>query len=775
MTIIAIFIMALVSCNKEPNTINTNTQGTSVLSLKEQLKEQSQVVKFSSEDELQAYLTKNQASSSSLNYYGGNGGIRRISAMDSIGSGVMEKSFDSAAPVSAPTSNSGSPQGNAGNFDGDGVSDYSITNVQVEGVDEADIVKTDGDYIYAVSGNTVFIIDAKKLEVTSKITFKAQPSEIYINANNLVIFGNDYGNDKIMTMYPSKSFTYFKIFDTTDKTNPIEVKTLEMEGYYSNSRMIGDYIYILTDNYLPYYANYEKGGIVPVLLDGEGKTVGVAFPDVYYFRMPYQSYKFTTISAINVADLEKDVTREVYMLSDTQNVFVSQNNIYLTYTKYISEYDLVLDVTKEIVLDKLSDAEKTRIQKIEAVDSDVLSDTEKRTKIMQIVEGYVTQLTNKEQEDLQTELKAELKSRYENIANELEKTVIHKISIDQDKIEYQKSSEVPGRVLNQFSMDEKDGFFRIATTKDRTWSYIWSIINDNSASSSKDAVVSNEQTNEQKSYNNMYVLDSDMSIVGKLENVAEGEQIYSVRFMQDRAYMVTFEQTDPLFVIDLSDNTNPKVLGQLKVPGFSNYLHPYDDTHLIGIGQDTKENKYGGIVTSGLKLSLFDVSDVANPTEVDSYKVGDIGSTSQALYDHKAFLFSLDKNLLVIPAEIRETAKDNEYWGKLSFSGALVFHLDESGFKLEGKVDHSDATDKKNMNDQYWYSNYETSVKRSLYIDDKLYTLSNKYIKANDLSDLTNEDSLELKQDEYVVSGGYDDGYSGSSGSGIVPMPIAVK
>jgi len=243
--------------------------------------------------------------------------------------------------------------------------------------------------------------------------------------------------------------------------------------------------------------------------------------------------------------------------------------------------------------------------------------------------------------------------------------------------------------------------------------------------------------------------------------------------MQDRAYMVTFKQIDPLFVIDLSDAENPKVLGELKIPGYSTYLHPYDDTHIIGFGYDTKENKWGGTQNAGLKVALFDVSDVANPKEIDTYSIGDVGTSSQALYDHKAFLFSHDKNLLVIPAEVRETSESEyEYWGKLSFSGALVFNINTDGISLKGKISHASEEDKKAMENEYWYYNYETSVKRALYIGDKLYTLSDKYIKENSISDLSETNSLEFKDAEYIITGADRTSGSSKSASGEVPEPL---
>src|SRR3989339_837115 len=193
--------------------------------------------------------------------------------------------------------------------------------------------------------------------------------------------------------------------------------------------------------------------------------------------------------------------------------------------------------------------------------------------------------------------------------------------------------------------------------------------------------------------------------------------------------MVTFKQTDPLFVIDLKDPKRPTVLGELKIPGFSNYLHPYDANTMIGIGKDTDVNEWGGVTTRAIKLSLFDVSDVSSPKEIDTYVMGDRGSDSIALYDHKAFLFSRDKNLLAIPVSLQNSGEFG--WSKLTFTGAAVFNITRDGFKLSGKIDHSDGG--RISNQDYWggYTYYDNTVKRSLYINDALYTFSNKYLKKN--------------------------------------------
>ena len=305
---------------------------------------------------------------------------------------------------------------------------------------------------------------------------------------------------------------------------------------------------------------------------------------------------------------------------------------------------------------------------------------------------------------------------------------------------------MPGSVLNQFSMDEDNGYFRIATTKNRTFSRFSGETYD--------------------PYSNLYVLDQDLKIVGQVDHLSPGERIYSARFMQNRAYLVTFKQTDPLLVIDLHDPQNPTVLGLLKIPGFSNYLHPYDETTLIGFGKETEEDEYGGVIQKGVKLSLFDVSDVLHPKERAHYVFGDRGSNSIALYDHHAFLFSKDKELLVVPVDIQNGETIVSPLKGIStnilpapfpsrFRGAAVFHITKEDISLTGKVDHADEKTDNEFN-EYWYgyNYYDTTVKRSLYIDNTLYTLSDKYLKLNQIEDLKPIKTVELKK---TAPGGNED------------------
>ena len=618
--------------------------------------------------------------------------------------------------------------------------DYSTTNNQVTGVDEADIIKTDGRYIYALVRNELSIISAvpaAEARVISKIIFKSRPQDIFISGNYLAVFGADnqiYAQEIYRSFRRQNTYTFFKVFDISNPADPKQVRDLDFEGSYRDARLIGDYVYFLTDTYSNYIAGealvprvLENGQILPAKCEASGKCFA---PDVYYFDADYDSYNFTNITAINIKNSAEAISGQTYLLNNGQNIYVSQNNIYITYTQYLNEYDLDQAVKRGLVYPQLNAADQEKIVKIEATPSFILNNREKRAKTAQYIDRYLNSLSSANQTALSAAISTKLAESISAKAKEIEKTVIHKIGVNGNQISYLAMGEVNGQVLNQFSLDENGNYFRIATTRNQSSSRL------------------NEAASD--SYSNVYVLDSNLKIVGRLENLATTEKIYAARFIGNRVYLVTFKQTDPIFAISLSDPAKPTVLGALKIPGFSNYLHSVDadGTKLIGLGREASVAADGSVTVTGLKLSLFDFSDLSKPKEADSYTLGGANSDSIALYDHKAFLYSAANNLLVVPATLRDSNN------RLTFAGSLVFTLVNDVLTFKGQIDHSagghyTATD-------YWdgYNYYDNTAKRSLYINDVLFTFSNKFLKINKLADLSEIKSLELTTggDDYIIT-----------------------
>ncbi len=587
--------------------------------------------------------------------------------------------------------------------------DYSTTNIQVSGVDEADIVKNDGKYIYVVSTDSIVILDAYPAEqskILSKIEFNGTPQEIFINKDKLVVFEQEsyyYATTRagigIIAPRYSTPKTFVKVYDISDRTNPVLKRNVSIDGSYFDSRMIGDYVYAMTNQ--PVY-----GEPVPLpMIYSNNKAMEIPATEIYYFDVPDSSYNFANILAINTQNDGQELSSKTFLMGYSQNMYVSPTNIYIVYTKYFSIYDFydriidhaIIPVVPQDIKNKINDIKNSDIDKYKKMDE-----------IGKVFQNYVESLNPEEAANIVKMAEEKMVEVQAEIAKEMEKTIVHKISISNENIEYKTKGEVPGIVLNQFSMDENNGYLRIATTTGQ-----WRTA----------------------SLNHVYILDSNLKIVGKLEDLAQGERIYSVRFLGDKGYLVTFRQIDPLFVIDLSNPTSPKVLGYLKIPGVSDYLHPYDDNHVIGIGRDATEE--GRI--KGMKLSLFDVTDVANPKEISKYIIGESGTYSEVLNDHKAFLFSREKNLLVIPITLSEGGKWN------AWQGAYVFNLDlDNGFVLKGRITHT--------NESGAYYDYQSQIRRSLYIDNVLYTVSNKMIKMNNLVDLNEMNKITLPFKESQIT-----------------------
>jgi inhibitor of cysteine peptidase len=592
---------------------------------------------FSDETELRNYLLTN--SQGTTNYPGG--------PLDSKFFGDSSRNSALTAPANIMATESAS-QGNS----------YSTTNIQVAGVDEADIVKNDGSYLYVASNNYtsnqnfIYILKADPQDpgTVSRITLD---NNVYLagmylseDSSKLIVIGSEYQvyaldvivpRETMISPYLNEVRTFVNVYDVSDKTNPSLARNFTLSGSYFNSRMIGDYVYavvsqpayILENNALPLptlYANTAVSEVAPAKIYYSDSA--------NYSNIVNNYFTYTTFVGLNVKDNSEKLTNMTILMGGASTMYVSLDNIYVTYPTW--------------------------------------SETG-------------------------------------------EYTSIYRISVNKDALAFETKGSVAGYVLNQYAMDEYNGNFRLATTSQK-----------------------------QQTSNNVYVLNMNLTVIGKLENLAITERIYSARFMGDKAYLVTFRQTDPFFVLDLSNPAEPRVAGELKIPGYSSYLHMYDENHVIGLGMEN----------STLKLSLFDVTNVNAPIEIAKYNVEGDYTSSDALYEPKAFLFDKAKELLVIPVSITQygvinggnvvppSGKDvgiaplqGGYW-----QGAYAFKLTLSGFELKGGITHQETTSQQN-----YYGDYNLNVNRALYIDNTLYTLSNGKVKLNSLTDLTQIAEINLK------------------------------
>lgn len=539
--------------------------------------------------------------------------------------------------------------------------EVSSTNVQVQGIDEADIVKTDGEYIYQVVDGRVNIISAKsagKMEHVASIQFQQtfSPSQLFLDKEQLLIIGYSYSYEtdtaekKIAadSFYaPMNEMTMALVYDVKDPTKPTLEREISLEGYLSSARKIGSKVYLIANHFPQYWLLEDNDGVDlrPRYSDSVNKEeeTSVSYDEIQYIPGSKEA-NYTTIAAFDLAEPTREAKITAYLGSGGQ-LYMSKENLYLALTNWRSA-------------DEREEAFTPR-------------------------------------------------------------TMIYKFGVNQLDITFQGSTEVVGTVLNQFSMDEHNGYFRVATTEGDSW--------DES----------------KPSKNHLIVFDKDLKQVGTLSDLAKGERIYSARFMGDRIYIVTFKETDPLFVIDASEPSNPTILGELKIPGFSNYLHPYDENHIIGFGYDTKlvtmeGNKEPRVLTEGVKLSLFDITDVSNPKEKFTEIIGGRGTYSPLNYDHKALLYNRENGLFAFPINVYESVKGNEYEQKFIFQGAYVYNISlDKGFSLKSKISH--------MKGKELYEEWDNEIQRLVYIDKQLYALSHSKISSYSLENYQFISELKLK------------------------------
>ncbi|WP_428326548.1 beta-propeller domain-containing protein [Nitrosopumilus sp.] len=606
-------------------------------------------------------------------------------------------------------------------FKGDnGGADYSTTNVQVENVDEPDYLKNDNKYVYIVSRNTLSIIDAYPAEdakLVLKIALDIESQYIqnmFLNDNRLVIFYKGQSDEEIIPQFdfiPRPSYspvTHALIVDVSDKESPTILKDYSIDGHFRDARMIGDYAYFVTNNHI----NHQNPRL-PVIMED---SVRIMTPDAFYFDNLEEFSNFNTLTAIDI--FGDTINSETFLMGYSGSFYVSENNFYLTYQQNMP-FGYYEDSSRDRFFDVIVPLLPSNIQdEIKNIQNDSSSSaSEQWVKISELMQNSYNGMDKKEKENLFEKIREALNEYDAKIQEENRKTIIHKISIDEEKIEYVAKGTVPGRLLNQFSMDESGDRFRVATTVEY--------------------YIQHEGTIRS---NAVYVLDEELDIVGELEDIAPDESIFSSRFMGDRLYLVTFEQIDPFFVIDLSTDT-PKILGELKIPGFSNYLHPFDEDHVIGIGRDTKVDSNDRVQQLGVKIALFNVADVSNPKVLDDFVIGDRSSHSEALHNHKAFFFDKTRNVLSIPISgdsdglehitSKMFAPEYNRW-----SGFYVFDVDSTnGFYIKGTITHQDS-------DSRYYGMGDA---RTFYIDDVLYTASQGHLKMNSFENLEEINSIKLE------------------------------
>lgn len=536
------------------------------------------------------------------------------SVTGSTDSGIVmysNETADSGARTDSSSSSSDSATASARAVD----TSFSDTNVRTEGVGEADIVKTDGSYLYTLKANSqeISIVDIRsdQMKVVSSISLNEnfQASEFYLSDQKLFVLGNMQNtqvDSDSKTLYRG-SCTRIQTYDLADINNPKSIGTVDQSGYYRTSRFKDGYLYVFSDYYI--YDTITKKdypSYVPLVGDNLLKQSDI------YLPTNHAADQYLVVSSVSASSPDKAADQKAVM-SENGEVYVSENNI------YIYEY----------------------------TNSSILADN----------------LAAKNQ------------------------TILRKLSYNKGKLSGSAQGKVKGYLNDSFSIDEYDNTLRLVTT-----------VTHNVGSSSQS--------------NSVYVLDADLKTIGKIEDLAKNEQVYSARFLGDTGYFVTYEQTDPLFSVDFSDPENPKILGKLKIPGFSEYLHFYSDNLLLGIGMDTDENG----ITNGVKISMFDISDPSDVKEVSKYTL-DQYYYSDVFSDYRAALVDPEKNLIGFPL----SGSANQY--------VILSYDKDQGFQVQ-------------MQEEVNGNSYLGT--RGVYANEKFYVINGNAIEAYRMRDYVKIDDLLL-------------------------------
>lgn len=529
---------------------------------------------------------------------------------------------------------------------GETAGDYSQTNVQVAGIDEGDIVKTDGRYIYVLHGNDLVIYEAAGADTGrlgsitlgySEDTTEAggyqtyyeyrdkSPAEMYVNGSTVIVISPDYYSLDWSTQeerdYEYSETVCLDFIDVSDPTSPALITSISQDGYLNTSRLYDGWLFLISRYYVYDFDESDPGTYVPCIgIDG---VVTLLEPECIAV---YPDCSADSYCVIGVYDARSGaLSHAESLLGSGDTVYMSTGGIYLADNEYYR------------------DAGEER--------------TESVYKVTDYVSGSRTRIT-----------------RYD---------------ISGGSVTLAASGSVPGYLNDQFSLDEHNGYLRVVTTVS-TDSY--SVYVD------EERDFTNYVWDDSASFNGLYILDGGLATVGKVDGLAEDEIVYSARFDGDIAYFVTFRQTDPLFAVDLSDPSSPEVLSALKIPGFSEYLHFWSEGRLFGLGRDADEATGSA---DGIKLSMFDTSDPSDVREKCTLSLGQ--SYSEALYNHRAILISAEKNFIGFPADgsymiygytdAEGFTKSAEIDCGESWSGARGLYIDDFAYIIGDAITVLDMTD----------------------------------------------------------------------------------
>jgi uncharacterized secreted protein with C-terminal beta-propeller domain len=532
---------------------------------------------------------------------------------------------------------------------------FTTSNVQVQGVDELDKVKTDGVYLYVATSQSISIIKAFPANSAALVSTISLP--------NHNILGISIAPQRLAVISQSRvnASVDLRLYDLSNPATPNLINSLGVGGEFVGARVSQGYFYMVVQQ--PSYVVTGNGNVTaayPTVVE-DGVSSVLRPGSTYYTPNKAQISVYTMVLSMSMSTGSERA--QAVLTGPSSTIYVSASNIYVVYSNFYQWY-------------------------ADGIPGDVFNGGGVVTRV-----GGIVQQQN---------------------------STVFRVSYSSGNITVKAAGSFPGGVLNQFSMDEYKGYFRVATSGS---AYI------NGVGTRSDDV---------------YVLDQNLTQVGVIRNIAPGENIYSVRFEGDKGYVVTFQQIDPLFTISFTDPTKPVILSALKVSGFSDYLHPFGTDYLIGVGKDAVAAPNGNFAWYlGLKLSLFHVASDGNSTEAARYMIGDRGTDSPVLNDHLAFTFDTTTNTMVIPVSLNVVSSSQPPYpgspppfGQFVWQGVYVFNVSTGGFKLLGTVSQDLSGQRPGTH----------QIDRSVIIGSVLYTVSQNEVMASDLSSFSTLATVHLGQ-----------------------------
>ena len=604
------------------------------------------------------------------------------------------------------------PAAGPGGAGEEAASEYSETNNQVDGVDEADFVKTDGAFIYVAANGRFQVLDAwpaPETRVIASVPIEGEPKRLFVHGDRAVVYSSladiyrtpeypwlpvtggecTYGYDCEFT--GDGKTLEISVFDISDRSQPRLLREIAFNGSYVNARRVGDIVHT-------------------VVVFPEAAVPGLSYwpEELGSWMCQPPTRPEEEIRALFDALRERNL--ELIRDAEIADFLPSVKDTRHDGETPVVREDLFEDCTT-FYLPGLGDGQS--LVSLISFLIGGLDDLGSRT----IVGKPGAVYASRGNLFLATRHGQEQRSRWfwEGPEPIPEATTIHKFQLFYDRSEssYLGSGVVKGRVLNQFAMDEHDGHLRIATTTGHLPSPdVHSTV----------SVLAQEE--------------SGLTLIGQVDGIAPSEDIRSVRFSGDLGFIVTFKKTDPLFVLDLSVPQSPEIRGELKIPGFSTYMHMLDETHVLSIGYDADDQGSFAWFT-GILLQVFDVSDPENPVLSHREVIGSRGSTSDAATNHLAFTYFRPRGLLGLPITICEGGSGGTHGQNMTFSGLRVYRVDvDAGFDLLGGVPH--AAPSPTFTCANWWTRSNSVVKRSIFMEDFVYSVALDGLDVSHVNDLEN-------------------------------------